>query len=609
MSKIKKIFKAKIVKRDLVADNTFRLDLEPEDKNFSFRAGQYVWLRLERLMHVDDRGDHRAFSLISAPGDKTLSIIFRGSTSGFKRSLMEMEIGDHVEAIGPFGSFVDPASEEYVFVAGGVGITPFLSILRDRLKKGFGPKIHLLYSEDSKERLIPEVEKMKKTLKDDEISINIGKLEGEAMRRIKAGPGAVWHFSGPQGMIDLAVSEALSFGIPMERMRFEENWPILPRESKLALPALIKDVGEIYKLSTDNSLIHTIITDVNGKILYANKATSRMTGFGVHEILGRTPRLWGGLMDRAFYDGMWKRIRFERKPFFAKVDNRKKNGERYVVRLSIAPIFDPEDKLIGYTASEMDITESEEIDKIKTELISLASHQLNTPVSTVNWYAEMILSGDVGEITDEQRKYIDQIYDSSQKMSKLIDALLDVSKMELATFMMDEEPTDIVELSKEVVGEFNPIMEKKRLKLTENYATDLPKVTIDPKVPGIVIQNLVSNAVKYTPEGGEISVRVGVKRKGERIDGTKARMDALCICVSDTGYGIPREYHGKIFTKLFRAENIKEYETEGMGLGLYIVKFIVNRAGGDVWFKSEKGKGSTFFVLLPLDGVCKEKQS
>lgn len=131
----------------------------------------------------------------------------------------------------------------------------------------------------------------------------------------------------------------------------------------------------------------------------------------------------------------------------------------------------------------------------------------------------------------------------------------------------------------------------KKLRIERKYEHNLPQFNADPQIVQIIFQNLISNAVKYTGEGGLI--RVSISRRGL----------AILITVTDTGYGIPAAQQKHIFTKLFRADNVRAKDTDGTGLGLYIVKAVVERSGGKIWFESVENKGTTFYVTLPFSGV------
>lgn len=256
-------------------------------------------------------------------------------------------------------------------------------------------------------------------------------------------------------------------------------------------------------------------------------------------------------------------------------------------------------KSVGGVAILRDMTKEKEIDKTKTEFVSLASHQLRTPLSTVNWYAEMLLAGDVGELNKKQKKYLDEVYRSNQRMVELVNALLDVSSLELGTFVIEPESTDICKLAQSVINEQKPQIDTRKIKFIFSCSKDISAIQADPKLLRMIMQNILSNSVKYTPEGGKIKLSISLVAKRD-----------IQIKIADTGYGIPKKQHGKIFTKLFRADNVRDKDTDGTGLGLYIVKSVVERSGGKIWFESpEENRGSTFYVTLPIKGVSKKTKT
>ncbi len=250
-----------------------------------------------------------------------------------------------------------------------------------------------------------------------------------------------------------------------------------------------------------------------------------------------------------------------------------------------------------------DITTEKEIDTAKTELISLASHQLRTPLSSVNWYSEMLLSGDAGPINGEQKSYITEIYKGNQRMIDLVNALLNVSRADMGTIHVEVEQVFIKDISDGVIADLAPLITEKEMSVDVSIPTKISQYTGDKKILTIIFQNLVSNAVKYTPPKGAIKVKVENKKKGEIIAGHELRQDTLLISVSDNGYGIPDNEKEKIFTKLYRADNIRALEANGNGLGLYLVKSMIEGIGGSVWFISTEKKGTTFYVALPSKGM------
>ncbi|MFA5841699.1 MAG: ATP-binding protein [Candidatus Paceibacterota bacterium] len=267
------------------------------------------------------------------------------------------------------------------------------------------------------------------------------------------------------------------------------------------------------------------------------------------------------------------------------------DGTKFPVAITATPVI-LGGKVIGTIKVFRDITYEREIDKAKTEFVSLASHQLRTPLSTVNWYAEMLLEGDVGELNEKQKKYLDEVYRSNQRMVELVNALLDVSSLELGTFVIEPESIDIIELAQSVIDEQKPQVNAKKIKFSFSFDENIPIMEADPKHLRMVVQNILSNAIKYTDLGGRIKFSISLMSKNN-----------ILLKISDTGYGIPKNQQSRIFTKLFRADNVRNKDTDGTGLGLYIVKSIVENSGGKVWFKSGnkvKSKGTVFYVTLPL---------
>lgn len=352
-----------------------------------------------------------------------------------------------------------------------------------------------------------------------------------------------------------------------------------------------------FKSAIQNVSDHIIITDSEGEIAYANPAAEKITGYKFEEMKGSTPRLWGRQMPLEFYKKMWHIIKEEKKVFAGEVTNKRKSGELYQAVISISPVLDGSGRLIFFAGVERDITKEKEVDRSKSEFVSLASHQLRTPLSAVNWYAEMLMDEDVGKLNKKQKDYLLEIYHSSKRMSDLVGALLNVSRIEMGTFAVEPEPTDVVEIAESVIKEIAHEVKKRKQEITEEYGKDIGLINVDRNLTELVIQNLVSNAVKYTQNGGSIGLSI-----------TK-NPDVVLIAVSDNGYGIPEAQKDRVFQKFFRADNVREKETDGTGLGLYMVKEIVEHSGGKIWFQSQENKGSTFYVSVPLSGMTKKEGS
>ena len=285
---------------------------------------------------------------------------------------------------------------------------------------------------------------------------------------------------------------------------------------------------------------------------------------------------------------------------------KRKDGSLVDVSISASPIKNSSNKLIGISVVTLNITKEKEVDKAKTEFVSLASHQLRTPLSAINWYTEMLLDGDAGAINDEQKKYLEEIAIGNKRMVDLVDDLLNVSRLDMGTFVLETKSINILELLKSVLGEIKSQILEKKLSIEELYGQDIPLFTADEKLMRMIFQNLLSNAVKYTPPLGLVKISLLKLNKGENFGEKIIDKESLAFSVSDSGIGIPSNQQDKIFQKLFRADNAKESETEGTGLGLYVIKSIIDLSGGLIWFKSEENKETTFWVVFPIDGM-KEK--
>ncbi len=353
----------------------------------------------------------------------------------------------------------------------------------------------------------------------------------------------------------------------------------------------------IFRKATDYHAADILITKADGTIIYANPSWLQQNGYAFDEIIGKKPNI--AKSDKTsdkIYKDMWEAISSGRSFTTDEITNKRKDGTEYQEKLSISPILE-NGKSIFYVSVAEDISKHKAVDRAKSEFVSLASHQLRTPVSIINWYAEMLIGGEKGQISGEQKKYLEEIYKASRRMGDLVTSLLDVSRLEMGGIVVQPEPSDLSVISRDVVKDFEQIVAKKKIVISEDYDKTLSQINIDPKLIRIVFQNLISNSVKYIGYGGNIKLTLAKKDK------------EIVASVEDDGCGIPEAEQSKIFTKLFRAENARTVDPDGTGLGLYIVKMIVNLLGGKVWFESStiengtKTRGTKFFVSLPLTGV------
>lgn len=354
-----------------------------------------------------------------------------------------------------------------------------------------------------------------------------------------------------------------------------------------------------------NKILYSIgdgvfVVDKQLRIIIYNQAAAKMTGYSVSEAIGKNYQEVlnfvhnkTGEVSRDFVDDALKTGKIQEMSKDTVLINRA--GDKIAVADSAAPLASRDGKVIGCVVVFRDVTKEREIDQAKTEFVSLASHQLRTPLSAINWYAEMLIAGDAGKLNKEQKEYLDEIYKGNQRMVDLVNALLDVSRIELGTFAVEPIKVNLKETADIIINELQNKIKKKKIKLSTKINSKVKEYIGDPKLLNIIFQNLLSNSVKYTPDGGKVDLEI---KKG---------VEDLIIIVSDSGMGIPEEQQDKVFSKLFRADNVRETDTEGTGLGLYIVKSIVDQSGGSISFVSARNKGTTFTVRLPLAGMAKKE--
>lgn len=376
--------------------------------------------------------------------------------------------------------------------------------------------------------------------------------------------------------------------------------------SKLAMTNILEDLSIEKRLTEesqrkDEALLESIgegmiATDANGTIILANTQAEALLGYSVRQMIDKPytdivqPIDTNGVLVPVKDRPMSIAMATGKPASSTNYQYQRKDKTLFPVAITASPI-ESNGKRIGGIVVFRDITKEKQIDKAKTEFVSLASHQLRTPLSAIGWYVEMLLSGDAGKLAAPQIEYLKEIQHGSKRLVDMVNSLLNVSRIELGTFMVEPTPTKPVEIAEAVLGEVKALIEKKHMTLERQFAKDIPILKLDQHLLQIILQNLISNSIKYTPEKGKIVVSLGMKD------------DMLGIKVADNGIGIPKDQQTHIFEKLFRADNVRSTDTDGTGLGLYMVKQIVTEIGGTISFKSAAGKGTTMLVLLPATGM------
>lgn len=223
-----------------------------------------------------------------------------------------------------------------------------------------------------------------------------------------------------------------------------------------------------------------------------------------------------------------------------------------------------------------------------SEFISIATHQLRTPLTAIKWSIKMILDGDVGKLNQEQQELLSKGYQSNERVIKLINDLLDVSRIEEKKFDYQFDKYDFKNIIDTAIERLQNLIIKKHLKIKFNKPIKSPKIYVDKEKILLVLQNLLANAMNYSTENGIIKIDIKIKNK------------FLLIYIKDNGVGIPKNEQFKLFSKFFRASNIMKFKTQGSGLGLFITKNIIEKHGGRISIKSQEGKGTEVCFSLPI---------
>ncbi|HSW96886.1 MAG TPA: ATP-binding protein [Candidatus Saccharimonadales bacterium] len=380
-------------------------------------------------------------------------------------------------------------------------------------------------------------------------------------------------------------------------------------DTKRATLNLLEDIQEEKEIAEnkkaqDEAIIGSvgeglIGLDQSGSIILINPVAEQILEIAAADVVGKP------IFDSYhLYDESDAEIIKEKRPVSITLQTGEKISQAYtyirkdqtkiIISITATPVKQ-NDVITGVIEVLRDITHEKEVDRMKTEFISLASHQLRTPLSAIKWFSEMLLGGDAGPLTPEQTDFTKNISESTERMVQLVNSLLNISRIESGRIVVDPHPTDLKELVQGVVTDLKAKITERKQNLVISVHGDLPQINLDPRLIRQVYMNLLTNAIKYTPKEGDITVFISKKD------------DEVISQITDNGYGIPSAQQGRIFQKFFRAQNVAKIETDGTGLGLYLIKAIIESSHGKIWFKSEEGKGTTFWFSLPLSGMEAKK--
>lgn len=346
-----------------------------------------------------------------------------------------------------------------------------------------------------------------------------------------------------------------------------------------------------------NSIGEAVVTlDCHFNIQTFNPVAEQLSGFKANETIGHNGQSVLTLVnEEGKKNGKWPFQEVIKKDRIIKLTNHSylQTKDRRILPISfnISPLRDENNKIIGLILVFRDVTKEREVQKMKSEFVSIVSHQLRTPSSAVKWYLETLLDNKKGnKINNWQVEHLQQAYQSNERMIALINDLLNVSRLESGRLKMNFADVQIADICTSVISEMENFARANNVGVICNIdAKNTPQVKADAEKIRQVIQNIINNAIKYTRPGQQ-KVQVGAKKE----------KNFLKIWVKDHGMGVPKEQQKRMFQRFFRAENAIISQTEGSGLGLYIAKQIVNLHHGDIWMESKEGEGSIFYITLPI---------
>lgn len=341
-----------------------------------------------------------------------------------------------------------------------------------------------------------------------------------------------------------------------------------------------------------------VVADARGRVIMANAAAERIFETSRAEFVGHgISQVCKGL----FQAGPLPGVTSDSKAF---LQSTFELGDK-TISCNLAPVYlseagpsaDAGRALLGIVAVFRDITKEAAAERAKSRFIATVSHELRTPMTSVKGYLDLLSGGMAGEINATQKRFLSTIKINADRMINVINNMIYISELEGAPFQLNIKSADMVEQINEAVAAIREQLEVRDLSLSLEMADDLPPVRADPTRLRQVLDNLLSNAYKFTYPGGQISIRA----QRYQVDEMEADSPGfLLVSIADTGVGIAPEDQEKIFEPFYHAENPLEVEASGVGVGLTIARSLVRAHGGRIWVESEPGQGSVFYFTLPL---------
>jgi PAS domain S-box-containing protein len=447
----------------------------------------------------------------------------------------------------------------------------------------------------------------------DEPLVSVGDLkEAEAWVRDLADVDVTSMMVGPliangqfRGLVVLASSRARAFDTSLEQLFRNILSQVATAIGNAEVYRLIsqqaQELGLMFRQqqeqATEREAILTsivdgvVVNDMEGNVILANPAAERILGVPQRDLLRQSYGDIFSVFDAQGKEeavGAMQTLLNTSVPAAAKSYKINLEADNRVIHALLSPVLSQRGDFMGVVTVLRDITKEVEADRAKSEFVSTVSHELRTPMTAIKGYTDLLHAGAAGPINAEQKRFLTTIKNNTDRLTALINDLLDISRMETGRVRFEPHPLQVGEVIADVVNVLAGSAEEKQQSLTYEVAAGLPDIMGDRDRLHQVLTNLVGNAIRYTPKGGEIEVRAYHVERAVRVD------------VRDTGIGIAPEDMGHIFERFYRADHPLVQEARGTGLGLSIVKMFVEMHGGRIWVESEPDRGSTFTFILPI---------
>ena len=641
-----------------VAIKTYEVTLRLDSPLF-FEAGQSIELCLAEAASLDKREDCQKFSIVSSPSsDKSLTVVLRDTSSNFDSALLNLPVGSKIAIRGPFGNLCLPQdNREVVFIAGGIGVAPFMSMIQVHLDKNPNVPITLLYANANSNRAIyiQELEDIAKKSGDFKLKLIPGDLNISFIRdSIESQADKRWFVAGPSAFVLSVLYQLREIGIPETNILSEEmsghgnsmshvNQRIISNKEIKTKPTveekpvdLNKDTSKLEQIIAEMKVKETelentkrailnILEDLDeekkaverrveertaeikrekeklqqvtknikdGVILLDNKGSVIFANEGLYQLLDLEQEkvLMPNLLDEIFTyfkgtnfsDSLTRCLKGEVFTL-GELETQGKIFEIFFNNLQVKS--DGKDD-VNYFVLMTDITGAKLLERSKSELVAVASHQLRTPLTAVRGNIEMLIDESYGPLNAEQRELLSDVDVSTARLIGMVNDMLDITKIERGNLDMILENVSIKDTVNSICSDLADYAKRRGVAIEINIDDDTI-VYGDKSRVRQVMQNLIDNAIKYSKGTGMLHISGKVNGK------------FVNIALKDNGQGIPKVEQSKIFNRFYRASNVKNNSSSGSGLGLYIVRSIVEQLHGSISFESEENAGTTFFVSLP----------